>query len=358
MLGLTRDEHDSRLQHPCSDHDDTAVIYISLPIHTQPAAVASQLRNFAFFFPEAMVVLHVSPAARFEMRELTEVLDRSNCGNFLINPERVPTSWGNILHAHVANIRLIMRQGNATKICMHASNDMLVRKGLARRLESGEHFFNRRAVRQGTFWRFGQPALEDECLTALRNRFGGAELIGSQIEGSCYAAALLAEIAEIIMRIPYRPPRIPYPREEVWFSTLANALGASASGCPYIFSEFHRFDRAFWKVLRRLNPVIGTKSATSDFIRRVIEFGMIKTGFHRINTNWVDIIANDEVGRLAPYEFLSDGNNTWRVFDPHGLFGVKRVPRRVTSPLRAYIDAMAGGSEPLKNVTITNSRAE
>jgi len=342
----------------CCQPSGAPVIYVSLPIHTQPAVVASQLRNFAFFLPQAIVVLHVSPRAKFEMVELTEALARSRCENFLINPERTPTSWGNILHAHVANIRLIRQLGNATKICMHASNDMLVREGLAKRLGTGENFFNRRTVRPGTYWRFGQPALEDECLSKLRQRFGGADVIGSQIEGSCYRADLLFEIADIISGIPRIPPRTLYPREEVWFSTLANALGAFPAGCPYIFSEFHRFDRVFWKVLRRINPVIGTKSAASHFIRRVIEFGMIKTGFHRINTGWVDAIAKNDIARLAPYECLSDGNNVWRVFDRHGLFGVKRVPRRATSPLRNYIDAMARLPEPLSSITISNSGAK
>ncbi len=318
------------------------MLYVSLPVHTQPAVVASQLRNFAFFFPEAIIVLHVSAAAKFEMKELTATLKQSSCENFMINPERLSTSWGNILHAHVANIRFIARQGDATKICMHASNDMLVRKGLATRLRSCGHLFNRRVVLPGTYWRFGRPALEDECLATLRKRFDGAEVIGSQIEGSCYGADLLSEIARIVMHVPLRPPRIPYPREEVWFSTLAHALGASASGCPYIFSEFHRFDRVFWKVLCLISPVIGTSTAASEFTRRVIEYGMIKSGFHKINARVVDAIADGDVSRLAPYEFLSDGNNTWRVFDRYALFGVKRVPRRVASPLRAYIDAMAG----------------
>jgi hypothetical protein len=334
------------------------VIYVSLPVHTQPAVIASQLRNFAFFLPEATVVLHVSSEAKFEMRELTEALRQVKSENFLINPERISTSWGNILHAHVANIRFICRQGDATKICMHASNDMLVRKGLAKRLASGRNFFNRRLVRPGTYWRFGQPALEDECLTLLRNRFGGVDVIGSQIEGSCYGADLLSEIAEIISAIPHRPSRIPYPREEVWFSTLATALAAPIDGSPYIFSEFHRFDRVFWKVLRFINPIIGTNSAMSDLIRRTVEFGLIKTGFHRISTKWVDSIANNDVGRLAPYEVLSDGNNVWRVFDRNGLFGVKRVPRRVTSPLRAYIDAMALDPESISRIAVTNSERQ
>lgn len=320
------------------------MIYVSLPVHTQPQVVAGQLRNFSFFFPEATVVLHVAARARFEMPQLLQALHDGGCDNVMINPERVMTSWGNILRAHVSNIRFIRRQGNATRICMHASNDMLVRSGLSRRLSMGENFFNYRVVRPGTCWRFGQPALEDECLQRLCKKLGARDVVGSQIEGSCYAAELLFEIADIIAATPDIPPRLPYPREEVWLSTIACALAAPKHGCPYIFSEFHRFDRVFWKVLRYLNPVIGTRSAASDFIRRSVEYVMIKSGFHRISPAWVDRIANDDDHSLAPYEWMSDGNNQWRVFDRHGLYGVKRVPRRTGSSLRTYIDTMAAQS--------------
>lgn len=321
------------------------MIYVSLPVHTQPEVLAGQIRNFEFFFPEATVVVHVSAEARFEMERLTRALDKTGSRNVLINSERLSTSWGNILHAHVSNFRFIRQQGNATQICMHATNDMLVRHGLARRLGTGNNFFNYRIVRPGTYWRFGQPALEDESLRTLLRRLGAVDVIGSQIEGSCYDAALLFEIGDLISRTPVHAPRIPYPREEVWLSTLAIALGAPIHGCPYIFSEFHRFDRVFWKVLRYLNPLIGTKSSASDFIRRSVEYLMIKSGFHRISTTWVDRIANDEYEYLAPYEWMSDGNNSWRIFDRHGLYGVKRVPRRLDSPLRRYIDRMAEQTE-------------
>ncbi len=68
---------------------------------------------------------------------------------------------------------------------------------------------------------------------------------------------------------------------------------------------------------------------------------MIKSGFHRIDRSWVDSIARDDMKRLLPYQTLSDGNNIWTIFERHGLYGVKRVPRRTNSPLRAYIDALA-----------------
>lgn len=317
------------------------MIYISLPVHTQPVVVAGQIRNFAYFFPQAVVVLHVSASARFTMAQLTAALAAAGCNNAVINPQRAATDWGNILPAHLANIAYIRSRTNASQICLHSSNDMLVRHGVAARLRSGHNFYNRRFVTPGTFWRFGHAALVDPCLAALRARLDSSDVVGSQIEGSCYEADVMFEIADLIASMPPRPPPLRYPREEVWFSTLAHALRARCDGAPYVFSELHRFDRVFWRVLRHVNPVIGTGTASSDFIRRAIEYAMIKSGFHRINRTWVDRIANDLHTPLLPYEVMSDGNNCWRVFDRHGLYGVKRVPRKTTSALRRYIDALA-----------------
>jgi hypothetical protein len=317
------------------------MIYISLPVHTQPAVIVDQLKNFASFMPGATVVLHVSAQAWFELRTLEQGISQARCDNVLINPERLETGWGNILPAHVSNILFIHREGAASKICLHASNDMLVRKGLPMWLAERKNIFNKRIIFPGTCWRFGAAALQDESLINLCRKLGQTRLLGSQIEGSCYDPDLLFEMASLVHSHPYDEPRTPYPREEVWFSTLASALHAEPDGSPYIFSEFHRFDRVFWKVLRFINPLIGTKSGLSDFIRRAVEYSMIKSGFHRINTAWIERIARDDHVALAPYETLSDGDHRWRVFDRHGLYGVKRVPRRIDSPLRSYIAAMS-----------------
>jgi hypothetical protein len=333
------------------------MIYISLPIYTQPAVVLGQLRNFSFFFPEATVVLHIAANARFDARQFMGALNDSGLANVLVNPERLSTGRGNILLAHVSNIFFIRGCGNATQICLHASNDMLVRKGLGSWLNLHQNFFHYRRINPGTRWRHGQAALEDECLARICKRVGNARLIGSQLEGSCYSAPLLFEIADIISGTALRPPRLSYPREEVWLSTLACALGAYIQGSPYVFSERHCFDRVYWRVLKYINPLIGTRSNVSDIIRSSVQSGMVKTGFHRIDKAWVDTIANNDRERLSDHEFMSDGNSCWRVYEPNGLFGVKRVPRRVSSPLRAYIDTMASDTAQRRRMPLIGNWA-
>jgi hypothetical protein len=321
------------------------LICISLPVHTRPAVIAGQLNNFAAFLPGARVVLHVSANARFTPDQLDAALAQAGCGNACINPLRLPTNWGNILLAHLANIAWIRRQlPQCTRICLHSSNDMLVRHGLARHLERGPNFLHHRPIGPGSRWRFAGAALADPALAAVCHRLGAAPIIGSQVEGASFEAALLYEITGIVKHAARQASPLPYPREEVWLSTVAHARRAEVAGAPYIYSEVHRFDRVFWKVLRVLDPLLGRRGDARWLPRRALEFLMIRSGFHRIDRTLVDRIAADTAGSadaLAPHEWLSDGGAPWRVFDRHGLYGVKRVPRRPEAPLRRYIDSLA-----------------
>jgi len=101
-------------------------------------------------------------------------------------------------------------------------------------------------------------------------------------------------------------------------------------------------------VLAVVDPFIGRRGDARWLPRRALEFLMIRSGFHRIDRAWVERIAHDRAEALAPYEWLSDGHGKWRVFDRHGLYGVKRVPRRPDAPLRRYIDQLGDqpGSDP------------
>lgn len=319
------------------------MIYISLPVHTQARVVANQARNFAAFFPEARIVLHVSANARFSLPDLEATLRACGCQDVVLNPARHATRWGGILQAHLANIGWIRQAGDATRICLHASNDMLVRPGLAGWLGRGGNFLHTRPIRPGSQWRFATPALADQPLASLCRRLGSASLVGSQVEGTSFDAALLFEVAALLER---HLDAAAYPREEVWLSTVAHALGAPIGGRPYVLSEVHRFDRAFWRVLRYADPLIGRPGDPMHFPRRLIEYLMIRSGFHRIRRRLVDRIAADDAAWLARYEWMSDGNNAWRLFDRHGLFGVKRVPRRPDHPLRRHIDALAPATMP------------
>jgi hypothetical protein len=334
------------------------LIYVSLPVHTRPGVIAGQLANFAAFLPGAKIVLHVSANARFALGELEQMLAAAGCTNAVINGQRLRTDWGDILPAHLANLGWIRRHApHCTRICLHSSNDMLVRRGLGHHLARAGNFLQQRPIRPGSRWRFARAALADPTLQALCRRLGAsgvaAPVLGSQVEGSSYDAQLLYETADILAGAVREAAPIAYPREEVWLSTVAHARGARMGaaylgGAPYVFSEVHRFDRSFWRVLRMVDPIIGRPGEARYLPRRALEFLMIRSGFHRIDRRLVDLIAGDAADALARYEWLSDdpgrsssSSSRWRVFDRHGLYGVKRVPRRLEHPLRRHIQQLS-----------------
>ena len=325
------------------------MIHVSLTVHTRPGVIAGQLANFAAFLPGARIVLHVSANARFALHELERVLAGAGCTNAVINGQRLRTDWGDILPAHLANLDWIRRHApQCTRICLHSSNDMLVRPGLADHLARGGNFLHHRPIRPGSRWRFAGAALADPALQALCRRLGDVRaavpVIGSQVEGSSYEAGLLYEVGDLLRDALRDAVPAAYPREEVWLSTAAHARAAAPAGAPYVFSEVHRFDRSFWRVLRIVDPLIGRPGKPHYLPRRALEFLMIRSGFHRIDRRLVDLIAADAADALAPHEWLSDdpdGARRWRVFDRHGLYGVKRVPRRTGHRLRGHIDQLS-----------------
>lgn len=179
------------------------MIYVSLPVHTRPGVIAGQLANFAAFLPGARIVLHVSANARFTLPELEGALASAGCTNAVINGRRLRTDWGDILPAHLANLGWIRRHApHCTRICLHSSNDMLVRPGLGHHLARAGNFLQRRPIRPGSRWRFAGAALADPALQALCRRLGtasaAAPVIGSQVEGASYEAGLLYEVADIL----------------------------------------------------------------------------------------------------------------------------------------------------------------
>lgn len=310
--------------------------YISLPVHERPDVIAGQISNFSIFFPDAIVVIHVSLGASFSGSDLGAYLDHSGVKGFLINPVSVKTDWGGIISAHLQNISFIKSRGDASTIVFHSSNDMLVRHGAYEFVDNFSNIFNWRRVYPGSHWWPGQVALQDELLKRAVSSYGAGLIVGSQIEGSSYKADLLFDIHDEIMRRGLLKSGLFYPREEILFSTLAACRGIAPEALPYIYSEVHVFDKYLWSCLDKFSFIFDRKSMLSERLKAVFNKTMFNSNFYKLTADKVEEVRRQDVSLLAG-ESLDDGNCVWKIYDHERLYGVKRVERDTNDPVRKYI---------------------
>ena len=317
------------------------MIYVSLLVHEQIPVIINQLQNFENFLCDACVVIHVSPSANFSSTDLAEALAKTQLKNWRINPVSVPSAWGSIIAAHLSNIRFIATFANELdRIVFHSSNDMLVQPGLAQYLYGKECLFNMRPVRAPGHWWVGESALSDEQFRTLRFDVGASAIWASQIEGSMYRLDVLRAVDQIVSQSGALSSDVFYPREEIFFSTLAVALGVRSDGLPYVFSAVHRFDRILWATLDKYRWFFSRKSKIVRSVKKRVNARLFDSDGYRINAKDVDLIR----ARALPDHWLSlddgAGDSPWRINDADGIFAVKRVERVLNDPLRQYISLL------------------
>ncbi|MGE0609828.1 MAG: hypothetical protein AB7O62_22245 [Pirellulales bacterium] len=317
------------------------MIYFSIPVHENIPVIINQMQNLAAYAPQVRVVLHRSAQAAFSHHELASRLDEAGLRHCTVNPHSVPTAWSGIIEAHLANIRCIRQRGDATLITFHSSNDMLVRGGVADFMQAHRNCLHQWPVFAESYWWPGPAALQDTALAACLRHLGTGRLVGSQIEGSVYQAEVLYEIADLAQDDRFSPsqPGPRYPREEIWFSTLATALGVRPSAFPYVFSELQRFDAKAWglaRVSQRLPRWLGQR-----FVRR----GIIDLCRYLPREQYVigpqDVRAVREISpSLERYCIRRDGTHSGRVYHVENLYGLKRIARDCEDPVRKYISGL------------------
>lgn len=314
------------------------MIYISIPVNESFDAIVSQAQNFSHYFPEAKIVFHLSPSANFSIKDLENLFKLTHITNAVVNPIQVETAWGDIFRAHLENIIYILSLGNATKIAFHSSNDMLVREGVSHYLADKNYVFHQRKLFKDSYWWPANLALNDVRLNDWLSLYGAGALVASQIEGSVYPIEFLKElIEEVVYRHPVLESRSKYPHEEIIFSSFAHIKGIKSQGLPYIFSEVHRFDKALWQSLDSFPKLLNEDNLVNKKIKKKFIKQLFDLNFYKISIKDIEAIRRQNTRYLKKFEYMSDGNNLWQVHTVNNLFGVKRVERDMTNPIRQYI---------------------
>ncbi|MGX3096668.1 hypothetical protein [Ursidibacter sp. B-7004-1] len=310
------------------------MIYISIPVHEKMDVIVDQMKNFEKYFPEAMVVLHLSQSATFSIEELEEIFLDNGVTNTIINPIQVKTSWGAIIQAHLENIRYIVQLGNAEKVIFHSSNDMLVRQGVYPYVRDKKNIFHQRKCFADSLWWVSRRALKDKILTDYFDN----NLQASQIEGSMYEIKLLTDLINEIdsknLEITSQPF---YPREEIIFSSFANKTGIIPDGLPYIFSEVNQFDKVFFDYIKHFKCLLGSSFTIHKGLRYLLSTYLEHLKFYRIDKQLI-LKIRERHQDIDIKNCLDDGDGMkWKVFHKNSLFGVKRIERELNNPVRKFI---------------------
>ena len=318
--------------------------YVSLLVHEAPDVVADQLENLDRFFPGAVAMVHVSASAAFTPAELTARLARSTARNWVVQEEQAPTMWGDIVSGLLINLRAALAAGDATSVSFHASNDLLVRSGVGSVLERSPNLWNRRLIDRASRWYWVRGLRADAPFLAAVRELGGGPIRMSQIEGTSYTAESLASVlpvVEEVVRARRGADLPPYANEELYFPTLAEACGARPSGRPYVYSEIFKLERVSRPAVGLALP--GVLSRVSLRKYEALSMQGNQLFMKRVAPRYG--ITRDDVDRIraqrhTPGQLAVIGPRRGPVYDSAGLFGVKRVERRMDDPLRQYIASL------------------
>ncbi len=263
-------------------------LMISIPVHERPEVVRDQVENVLRFNPSSFVVLHVSrefPKPFLSLKPLFEESER-----VLVNPERFSSSKQGLVKIHLSSYNYARKQREFDGFVIQASNDLYVRAGAEAYAGRFDAIMRPVPLPNDSTWHHAKPAMTDPIFKLIPN----LGVHASTAEGTCYPVALMDKMAGLLSG--YAGPATPYPDEETVLPTLAMSL-TQKHGLPWVYSE-----------------VTMERPLDEDTIDQV------------------------RAGTLSPaYKtFYSDPQDRL-LYNPEGLFAVKRVPRVLDHPLRVHI---------------------
>lgn len=204
---------------------------ISLTAHERIDILVAQICNLLDHYPAGgRVVVHRSsewiPLASAEEEAWWEGA-LAELPGVILNPERMVTRWAHMFHAHVSNIRLALAADPEwTTLVLHSSADLMVRQGVERTLGRFDYGGAIGLVKPTTPWMWAPFIFGDALFMQMA---GSRPIRASMHEGTFYqrslAAAMLAEIDAHVTDWDYDDQ---YPKEEMFFPTLAGERGLNA----------------------------------------------------------------------------------------------------------------------------------
>lgn len=206
-------------------------ILFSIPVHEKPEVVIDQIININTFNENCAIIIHISAGFDWKKTLMSEIefLERvSKIPNVLINEKRLETDWGNIIECHISNYYYSIDRIDFKYWMPCSSNELFIKKGLYEYIKVYEHGGQARELKMTDAW-FKSAPFKDGTLSEISSSFNTNLIYYGQVEGSFYDSKLIKQIMDIISKcnLAEESKKLPYPREEVYFQSLAKYVCAS-----------------------------------------------------------------------------------------------------------------------------------
>ncbi len=311
-------------------------LLFSIPVHEKPDVIVDQLNNFLLFNPNSNIILHLSrQMIDADVENLRSLIQ--NFSSVYINTVRFYSGWGDgsLIKIHLSNFEYALNAKiEFTHCCLHASNDMFVRKGLDFWVDGFDAGFDRiNKGKNNPVYQQIDHFSRDFSSVILAKKYKITKVLGSQIEGSFYSRELIVKLLE---RVNSR---------NLW-------------DLPFIFSmgihslNSFRYKIYLWteRILRLMSfPIKITIFCREEVYFPTLVFEFIKKSrpFNYCYINWSNglKLTNEEIIECAK------GNNQILIqkkkFDTNvrrleevQFFAVKRVERDINDPQRKFISQL------------------
>lgn len=203
---------------------------VSILAHEKPEIVQEQIQNTLHFLPGSVIILHLHVSFDWG----GNLVDFANNDTVFVNPNPLPTLWGNLHHAHNSNFHYARSLFDFDYFLLHSSSDLFVRLGAADYIPTVDAGVSQ--VAPLPIWSAPLFAEGDPVFQRIARDAGADELWCSQVEGTFYRREVFQEMVDIIERhFDYRHT-LPYVHEEIYYPTIAKAMKINR-GLPYLLRE-------------------------------------------------------------------------------------------------------------------------
>lgn len=225
---------------------------ISIPVHERAEVVIDQICNYKFFCPDCGIVLHISNGFNWKDSLLSEkdfLAVLSTFEKVFVNPTRLNTSWGDIVHTHVSNFEYVSTLTEFEYFSLGSSNDLFVRHMPPISDCDACSNLNASPDKIKSWLSWYQKVVDDGYLYKVLDYLG----VGfsytrkNQIEGSSYKKEIFQKVVDVVNKVynyedVWNKDRIIYPREEIYYPTIVNFL--NKDGALKVIQP--NYVRVFW----------------------------------------------------------------------------------------------------------------